>query len=271
MITLVDLMGNSYNLKNYKGIICLSFNIESASPRIAELNIDGRNGNITTGVNLNGRSMKATFILEAHDFLDFPLLRNEAFKLFDARTEFYIIDNREPGKRWLVRTASAFNPQPVSFRFGKFDIEFISDSSFAESVLTTSDLLTFDSENLQFGQGIPTDEILYSHSTNTFRIYNAGDEEIDPRELPLVITFRGASTNLTITNTTTGDTVTYTGSTVSGDALVLDRVKILKNGSSVFGSTNRKLIKLSPGWNEFEISGTSGSFTIDFDFRFYYL
>jgi hypothetical protein len=89
--------------------------------------------------------------------------------------------------------------------------------------------------------------------------------------LPLKITFTGASTNLTITNTTTGDIWQYTGTTQAGDTITLDGVRSLKNGVSVFGNTNRKLITIAPGWNNFTITGASGSFTISFDFRFYYV
>jgi len=105
----------------------------------------------------------------------------------------------------------------------------------------------------------------------SFRIYNAGDKTIDPRELPLKITFRGASTNLTITNQTTGDCWQYTGTTVKSDFLVLDGIRSLKNGVSIFSDTNRKLITLVPGWNDFTITGASGYFEITFNFRFYYL
>jgi hypothetical protein len=74
----------------------------------------------------------------------------------------------------------------------------------------------------------------------------------------LVITFAGASTNLAIANTTTGDTWSYTGTTAAGDTLKLDGVRMLKNGVvSVFGATNRKLITLAPGWNNFTVTGAT--------------
>jgi len=89
--------------------------------------------------------------------------------------------------------------------------------------------------------------------------------------LPLKITFTGASSNLTITNQTTGDMWQYTGTTQAGDTITLDGVRSLKNGASIFGQTNRKLITLKSGWNDFAITGATGAFEISFDFRFYYL
>ncbi|MCG6184237.1 phage tail family protein [Anoxybacillus sp. LAT_38] len=119
--------------------------------------------------------------------------------------------------------------------------------------------------------GITEKTTYWIDNQTSFSIYNAGDKTIDPRELPLTITFRGESANLTIINKTTGDTWQYTGTTVKSDFLVLDGIRSLKNGVSIFSDTNRKLITLVPGWNDFTITGASGYFEITFNFRFYYL
>lgn len=108
-------------------------------------------------------------------------------------------------------------------------------------------------------------------SQNKFRIYNAGVVEVNPRESYLKIEFRGASNGLTVSNVTTGDTFKYLDTTLLTDSLVLDGIRSLKNGESVFARTNKKLITLSPGWNEFEVSGVDGFFRLTFDFRFTYL
>lgn len=106
---------------------------------------------------------------------------------------------------------------------------------------------------------------------NTFRIYNAGVVEVNPRESYLKIEFRGSSEGLTINNKTSGDTFQYLDTTLITDFLVLDGIRSLKNGESVFTRTNKKLITLSPGWNEFEVTGVEGFFRLTFDFRFTYL
>lgn len=119
--------------------------------------------------------------------------------------------------------------------------------------------------------GITEKTVYVVESTTTFKIYNAGDEKIDPRSKPLVIEFRGTSTNLSIKNLTTLDTWSYTGTTLKTDFLKIAGVRSLKNGLSIFKDTNRKLITLQPGWNEFELTGTQGFFRITFQFRFNYL
>jgi hypothetical protein len=111
---------------------------------------------------------------------------------------------------------------------------------------------------------------MYTHSTTSFKIYNAADGvTIDPRVVPLLITFTGASTNLQIKNLTTGDVWAYTGTTTASNTIKLDGIRSLKNNTSIFANTNHQVITLAPGYNDFQIVGATGSFTISFSFRFY--
>jgi hypothetical protein len=61
----------------------------------------------------------------------------------------------------------------------------------------------------------------------------------------------------------------YTGITGVNDTITLDGIRSLINGVSVFRQTNKKVLSIAPGWNDFEITGAS-EFLISFDFRFYY-
>lgn len=112
----------------------------------------------------------------------------------------------------------------------------------------------------------------YEYSTNSFSIFNAGDVVIDPRERgDMEITFTGASTNLTISNLTTGDTWVYTGTTDVDDVIRITGIRATKNSLSIFRDTNRALITLARGWNQFSIIGATGALNIKFNFRFLYL
>jgi hypothetical protein len=269
-ITIEKLNGNQYKLSEYN-ISILDFKVDSPTPRFNWEQIEGRDGVIDLGSTYGERKLSGVFEFIAEDFEDFPLLRNEIFRIFDSRESFYLIDSREPGKRWLVK-AEGFSPSQLIANRGQFSLNFISPFSYAESIGTTTDPLTFETELWQTGQGLTLDETMYTHSTNSFQIYNAADGvTINPRQMPLEITFKGASSNLTITNTTTGDVWQYTKTTASGDTLLLTGVRSLKNGLSVFSDTNHKLITLAPGYNDFTITGATGSFTISFAFRFYTL
>jgi hypothetical protein len=270
MFNIMRLNGTIYNLEEM-GVIVNSFNVESPSPTHYREKIEGRNGYVDLGTEYEGRKMQARLTMLAVDNADFTLLRDELFRVFDSREPFYLLPDESPGKWILVKYDSPYTLSRTG-ALGEFELTFTSESAFFESIGDTLDTFTFESEKWQTGQGLTLDDTMYTHSSTSFQIYNAANGvTIDPRELPLLITFKGASTNLQIKNLTTGDTWALTGSTITSDTLTLDGVRSFKNGVSVFGDTNRKLITLAPGYNDFQIVGASGSFTISFSFRFYTL
>lgn len=266
---ITTLSGTVYDLEKI-GITTREFNPSSPSPRNETEQVDGLHGLVDCGTTYDARIIKCSFYLKAADIPDYYLMRDEVFKLFDSRQPFYITESYNPGKRWLVKTNADYSIDQ-QWIYGMFDIDFIAFSPFAESIGTTLNLFTFDSDIWQIGEGLIDEVPTYTHKSTSFRIFNAGDETIDPRQFPLRIVYKGASNNLTITNSTTGDVWKYTGSSASGDTIILDRVRATKNNNSIFGVTNRKLVSIAPGWNNFKLSGTSGSFEITFDFRFYFL
>lgn len=262
--------GTQYDMATL-GLLVRRFTVHSPTPRHVTDEIEGRDGHIDLGTTYAGRKISADISMFGADVPDFALFRNEIFRIFDSRDSFYVIADSEPGKRWLVKVDGDYSIDQMG-SYGEFSINFTSASAYSESIGTTLDPLTFEAEVWQTGGGITLDEANYTQTTSTFSIYNASDSvTVNPRYLPLVIEFTGASTNLQISNTTTGDTWKYTGTTIATDSILLDGVRSTKNGLSIFGNTNRKLITLVPGNNDFTITGATGAFTISFDFRFYLL
>lgn len=272
-LTIIKSNGEKFIVSSNEDMRVLTFLPSSPFFNTQYEKIPGRHGEIDVGGSFDARdNIKSRIFFRSKGIHDFYLFRNEIFKLFASQEPFYIITNREPGKRWNVRVASKYEAEPKgNGHYGVFDIVFKSASAFVESVGTTLDTLTFDSDLWQIGQGLITEDLVYRHSTTNFQIFNAGDEEIDPRSFPLLITFTGASTNLKIQNKTTGDEWLYNGVTASNDIIRLDGIRSTKNSLSIFRDTNRKLISIKPGWNDFEITGATSHFSISFDFRFYYL
>ncbi len=254
------------------GITTRDFNPSSPSYEHSTEKIEGRNGVINTSTTHGARTINCSFYLKAHDLEDYALFRDEVFHIFRSEEPFYIIDSRNPGKQWLVKGNNSFNVEQKRV-YGFFEIEFVAFYPFAESVGTTQDNFTTDSELWQFGQGLLVDEESqqYTFTTSSFRVYNAGNVAVNPKEVPLLIMFTGASSALKIKNVTTNEEWVYTGTTVNGDIIKLDGVKSLKNNTSIFKDTNYQLITIKQGWNEFEITGASGAFSISFAFRYYYL
>lgn len=270
MNTIIQLAnGATYDFE-VAGITTRDFVVTSPSSRIYTELVQGRHGLVTLGSEFAERVINASFYAKASDTYDYALLRDEIFRTICSNRPFYLIESRNPSKRWHVRVANPFALEQEQL-YGFFEVEFIADKGFAESIGTTLDPFTFDAEKWQVGQGLHDLMPTYLHNTNTFSIYNASDIEIDPRELPIKIKYQGASNKLSLTNTTTGDEWAYTGTSNTSDTILLDGIRSLKNGLTIFGQTNRKLITLAPGWNHFTLSGTSGSFSISFDFRFYYI
>lgn len=269
MIYIETLDGIKHDLSSY-GIKPLKLEIESLSPVTVTEVIEGRDGHLDLGTTFEGRQLKAYFALIGKNSFDYYFARNAAFRLFNARSCFYLIDKREPYKRWKVKTSSSFTPSKINFRTSTFELALFSPSPYSESTSTTLNPSYTDG----YLQLSTNEKVKYSFiNQSTFRIWNEGDIVIDPCMLPLKIKFEGASNNLTIINHTTGDRWQYNGSTVEGDIVTLDGIRCYKNSedNSIFGKTNLKLITLEKGFNQFEIIGTTSPFNISFDFRFYYI
>nr|BDD47230.1 hypothetical protein 4 [Bacillaceae bacterium] len=263
--------GKTIDLHEDKNLWVSSFRIFSPSPNHTTESVEGRNGSVYLGTTLEERKITATIMVEALDYKEFDLIRDELFNIFNPLNEFYIIRDLQPGKRMKVSVASDFDIDYLTLEDGEFDIEFIIHSVFLESIGTTLEPVTFDPSIIQFGQDLILDETMYTHTTTSFQIYNASNITIDPTEHDLKITYKGTSNNLKIKNLTTGDEWGHNGTSSTGDTIILDGIRSTKNGLSIFRDSNRKLITLAPKLNKFELTGTSGNFEISFDFRFLFL
>jgi hypothetical protein len=247
---------NNYELE-FIGLQPKSFKVDPLLPRATSETLDGVDGFIDVETTFEGRSLRATFLISAKSLDHYIHLRNFIHKTFDGKTYFYIIEKNDPSKRWKVKTVSQYNIERINPVTGMFEVEFISPSPYAESRLSTSSPY-IASNNRGFNE-------------TSFSLWNEGDISVDPRVFPLVITFKGTSSNLIIRNKTTGDEWQYLGNTVSDDLIILDGIRATKNNISIFGQTNRKLITLAVGINEFEIIGATSPFEVTFDFRYYYI
>jgi hypothetical protein len=271
---IVTLAGTEYDMAAYFGVLVRSFSISSPSPDIQTEKLENTDGQARLGKTWGPRRLTAICSFFPVDIQDLALFRNELYRTLMSREQFYLIADAEPGKRWLVEVAGEWTPEKLGY-YGEFTLEFVSHSPYAESVGTSLTSMDFEQDGVwQVGQGlVESDDLIYVHTTNSFRIYNPGDATINPRNMPLVISYKGASTNLAIKNLTTLETWQYTGTTGSTlETLAINGTRSLKNSVvNIFADTNRKLITLAPGWNDFQLEGTSGGFEVSFDFRFYYL
>ena len=252
-----------YNLKR------LFHYIPSATIEHNSVAVDGRS-DVIINSKINNRTISVDFVYQSEDIFDFYLLRDEVNELFLREEEYYIIFKNEPYKRWLVKAANGYNLQPNQ-RLESFSIDFITLNYYAESVATTQSLKEWDIDSWGWNNSINWDnDLKYSFNANEFAINNLGNITVDPRNSFLEITITGElNGGLALTNTTTNDVYNYLGVLGEGDSLQIRGIGSYRNGVSVFSSTNKKLISLAPGINNFTLTG-GRNLVVSFNFRFLY-
>lgn len=239
--------GKFYNLETL-GIKVGEFAVSSPYYNTDYQDVEGYDGVVDMGTTLGYRTINLMVYTEAEEMDDYARKRDEVFRVFESRQPFYIKESRNPTKRWLVKVYGSFTPDQKGV-FGLTNISLTVPSGSCESV----------------------NVITRSYEENMVYFQNQGDILIDPRtQRETEITFKGASTGLTITNETTGDVWKHTGSTAAGDTILLKGVQSLKNGVSIFRDTNKKLLTFAPGVNKLTISGAP-SVNLTIRTRFYFL
>ena len=146
---------------------------------------------------------------------------------------------------------------------------------FAESIGTTALIdengVSVNDALWGYGMGIISNDESqqYTHTSGTFRIYNAGNMLVHPFQQDLRIEISGVTgKNFEMRNVTTGDVFKVMNELKSSDVVNLDGPEIKINGLQALRKTNRKYISLAPGWNEFRLNRTAKT---KFDFRYYYV
>ncbi|WP_078390727.1 phage tail family protein [Shouchella patagoniensis] len=262
--------GSMLNMASDLFTLIRSFSIESPNPTVYRRAIQGKPGATVTGRDLNERQIRVVCELYALNEVDYTLAEKELYKALYKDAEFYIVQDAMPTRQWRVTVDEAFTPTQEGST-AEFTITFTVSSGFAESIGALDDPQTFDYD-WSFADNMPLyEDFSYTHSTRSFPIYNLGDVTLDPNNAPVYqIFYTGASNGLTIENRTTGDVWRYSGTTRTGDTLVIDTVFARVNGLPVTDLTNWADLRFAPGRNDIRITGTSGSFEIKFDFRFLY-
>ena len=274
------LNGQRIDLKD-ADIRLMDFIVSSPNLQHSFQTIDGALGMIDTGTTIGERTIKAMMRATSRDLPSFSLLRDEIFALFGSTEPFYIIEKRIAGKRWLVKTANVFDI-PQKNKFGNFTVEFTALKGIAESVLSTQAIqqngISADDNAWSWGMGLETvndTELIYTHNAvvgTTFRVFNAGNVDVHPFESDLLITLKdivGSTSQFRIINLTNQTRLTINTAVNSSDVWRYDGPNITRNQLAATKDTDKSFIKLSPGWNSFQIYFCTSA-TIEFDFRFLY-
>lgn len=261
-----------------KGAIPLNIYISSIEKQRITDAIEGRDGIINNGFTYNNRSNNIQVLLKCHDIEDYSLMRSEIYKVVDDVT--YISEEHERGKRYKVIASESFIPDRVLRKTATVEIVFdMVELPFSESIGTTQDIqlngINANAELWGSGMGLIDDPLshLYTHTGNTFKIYNAGNVSIHPFQQDLKITIsniQDATNGFTLKNNTNGNEFVVNESVTASRTIIIDGPNVTNNGLAFLRSTNKQFIELSPGWNQFQIIGATSA-KVEFDFRFYYL
>lgn len=248
LIDIYDSEGRKIDMEGL-GLLGLKLQIPSPSYNTITQEVDGRGGTTVMDRFLQPRNLSAEFITMADDYRDSLKLRDSLYRLLGNGKHFFVAESEVPTKRWKVYL-DEWTPDRQTVKVHTFEVPLLNENGCSESI------------NL----------VVKPYMSSSFRFNNEGDLSIDPRiHSETQIEFSGASTNLRIQNYTTGDEWSWTGGTSSGDTILLSGVKSLKNGSSIFGQTNKKLLTMTSGWNDFELVGATEPFTLTIKTRFYFL
>lgn len=282
-VELTKLSGDVLRFSDYD-INVLDFKVSSIPVSGLYGQIEGRAGAINYGADFGSRTIEISFYLNGKDNFDFPLLRDVLFEITTTKEPVYLREMRASkyshgnkyvgGKRYLARIQGEYKiDQVVRYGFGTIIYETV-ELPYAESIGTSLDIhnngISSEDELWSYGMGIIEDEDSrkYIHSTNEFKIYNAGNVEVHPFEQDLRIEITEVSgSGFTLTNETTGETFIYEGNLSAMDELVIDGPNVTVNGVPALRNTNKRFISFAPGWNSLTKNKKG---VVSVNMRFYY-
>lgn len=258
------------SLKEMLNIECIEFKRDAPNLNVEYEDFSGSNGSREVTSSFKSFNIEVKLLMEFDTMYNYQLKETELYSFISDNNSYYILTNREPGKRYKVH-ASSIKLDEIGLRYATYSITFNVFSGCGESLSTTLSEFSLN-EEWQFSQGLESNDYTYTHDTSNFIIYNAGEFTIDPREHYLSITLEGESTgNTTIFNKTTGERFIYYPelSTMNGQTLQIDRVIPKMNGVACGIDTNHNLITLAPGENHIQIQNLT-RVKSKWDFRFLY-
>ncbi len=260
------------NVTEKYGLQLLNTNVSFPEEQSNSVEINGVDGVLPGAISFAPFSLELEMIYIGIDKVDYQLFTHNIRSLFNRRNPYYIIHSDLPGVKYAVNGVKVSFERIYTNNL-KMNIECSVYKGFSESVNTTDDEFLFES-NWMFDNGIPLDFTpKYQHETNQFTIWNGSTDTIDPRNLhhQLQILLNVNATNgFELVNYTTGDVFKYNKSISSNVDFVLSGIHAYRDQNKVGIDTNRGVITLAPGKNEFKIKGDVTSQKVLFKFPFIY-
>lgn len=139
MFKIYDL--NMKELPFPEGVKPLDIFVSSVNKRRLTEEFEGRSGTLNYGYDYGERSVDLSLWLEAHDTIDYRLIRNELYAFFDTHDVFYIEETRVPSRVLKVTIDESYIPERINQTHSSVEISCRTlDSVFWESIYTTLEL-----------------------------------------------------------------------------------------------------------------------------------
>ena len=123
------------------GVIPLEIFVGSVGKERSVDTVDGRPGVVDYGFNYIDRPVSLFLRIKSTDKIDFRLLRNEVFAMFDIGNAFYVAETDVPSRVLKVVVDESYIPDRLTEEYADFDINCRTlDSVFWESKYTTLEL-----------------------------------------------------------------------------------------------------------------------------------
>ena len=124
-----------------EGVKPLDIFVSSVNKRRLTEEFEGRTGTLNYGYDYGERSVDLSLWLEAHDTIDYRLIRNELYAFFDTHDVFYIEETRVPSRVLKVTIDESYIPERINQTHSSVEISCRTlDSVFWESKYTTLEL-----------------------------------------------------------------------------------------------------------------------------------
>ena len=139
MFKIYDL--NMKELPFPEGVKPLDIFVSSVNKRRITEEFEGRSGTLNYGYDYGERSVDLSLWLEAHDTIDYRLIRNELYAFFDTHDVFYVEETRVPSRVLKVTIDESYIPERINQTHSSVEISCRTlDSVFWESKYTTLEL-----------------------------------------------------------------------------------------------------------------------------------
>lgn len=261
---------SSFDDPSLDGAYCYKApDVQPANPTDNLQKVGLMDGSRLLSTSYSTRELKMEILFDGLDEGDAELAYDALQRFLVSREPYWICFANWPQRMYYVKAKLAA-PNFSSDHFWTCEVAFTDLIGLSRSVGTTQDPI------LGFGNNMKS-KPQYTFKTNVFSIINHSDVMIDPerRGHPFKLILQGQSSGkMKITNKTTGDVFTRKG--VQGDdgkmlkgsdfngIYVIDGVRPTLNGEPDDLYTDRGVIRLQIGENDFQIDNFNGTITFDY-------